>query len=100
MKTRSSLLLTVLLAVSLLAVPPMASAERDVADTLYLNGNIYTADAAFSTAQAMAIKGDQFLYVGSNEGAMTHRGPGTTVVDLFGRTRLGPHHYYDPAGQA
>ena len=74
-----------MLAVSLLMVPAAVATDGE-ADTVYLNGNIYTVDDTFSTASAMAIKGDRFIYVGSNAGVQEYIGPGTAVIDLNGKT--------------
>ncbi len=65
------------------AVTPALS---QVADRVYLNGNVYTVDAAFSTASAFAVKDGEFIYVGDDAGAEAHVGPVTFVTDLGGRT--------------
>ena len=59
------------LSLSLLAglVPAMAAGPAEVADSLYINGNIYTVNEDFSTATTMAVKGDRILYVGDQAGA-------------------------------
>ena len=36
---------------------------QEPADTVYINGNIYTVDEDFSTASAFAIKDGSFIYV-------------------------------------
>jgi predicted amidohydrolase YtcJ len=64
---------------------PDAGEEADVA---YINGNIYTVDADFSTATALAVKDGRFVYVGDEAGVQAHIGSGTDVVDLEGRTIL------------
>ncbi len=76
-------------AVSLLAaflLLPAAVCKAQQADRVYLNGNIYTVDEAFSTASAIAIHDGQFIYVGDDEGVQAHVGPRTSVFDLDGRT--------------
>jgi predicted amidohydrolase YtcJ len=85
MKKVFGVLFTLMLAASLLPAPAIVSATEE-ADTVYLNGNIYTADPDFSVVEAFALKGDRFVYVGSNEGVQEYIGPGTTVVDLYGKT--------------
>jgi predicted amidohydrolase YtcJ len=69
----------------LLAFMPALLVAQD-ADTVYVNGNVYTVDQAFSTASAFAIKDGSFIYVGDDNGAQAHVGPLTFVVDLDGRT--------------
>ncbi len=56
------------------------------ADLAYVNGNIYTVDAEFSTASALAVKDGRFIYVGDDSGVQAHIGSSTDVVDLEGRT--------------
>jgi predicted amidohydrolase YtcJ len=75
---------SMLVTLSLLAVAGPAQAQE--ADRAYVNGIIYTVDENFSTASALAVRGDRFIYVGDDAGAQAHIGPGTFVVDLEGRT--------------
>lgn len=58
------------------------------ADTVYLNGNIYTVDDENKTASALAIKGDKFVFVGTDEAAKDYVGDNTKVVDLKEQTVL------------
>lgn len=62
--------------------------NRSGATVVYLNGNIYTVDDAFSRAQAIAIKNDRILYVGDNDVAKRFIGDETEVIDLEGKTVL------------
>lgn len=66
----------------------MAAGPAEVADSLYINGNIYTVDEDFSTATTMAVKGDRILYVGDKAGAEAYVGAGTEITDLGGKTVL------------
>jgi predicted amidohydrolase YtcJ len=65
---------------------PVALMAQEAADTIYVNGNVYTVDPVFSTASAFAIKDGSFIYVGDEAGAREHVGPQTFVVDLDGKT--------------
>jgi predicted amidohydrolase YtcJ len=56
------------------------------ADSIYLNGKIVTVDAADSFVQALAVKGDRILAVGSTADIKQLAGPVTEVVDLAGKT--------------
>ena len=56
------------------------------ADLVLLNGNIITVDDSRPQAQALAIRGQSFLAVGSNEEIAQFRGPTTEVIDLQGKT--------------
>jgi len=58
------------------------------ADAVYRNGKVYTVDEARSWAEAVAITDGRISYVGSDDGAATHIGANTTVVDLDGRMML------------
>jgi len=58
--------------------------QEPAADAIYLNGKIYTQNEANPWAQAMAVKGDRFLYVGSNKDAEKYRDKATSVIDLKG----------------
>ena len=83
-------LLAVGLTVSLLAGTgsALAAEPAETADSIYVNGNIYTVDEDFSTATAMAVKGDRILYVGDQAGAEAYLGANTKVTDLGGKTVL------------
>src|SRR5947209_4308793 len=58
--------------------------------TLYLNGNIYTMDAAQPRAQAMAIDdaSGRILAVGDNDEVRRFGGQQRELIDLHGRTVL------------
>src|SRR5262245_28816566 len=83
-------------AVSLLAAPSsMARAEASPdpaaappADLILVGGRIYTLDAQKPWAQALAVRGDRILAVGSDREIRTLAGPRTRVLDLRGRFAL------------
>jgi predicted amidohydrolase YtcJ len=56
------------------------------ADIIYWHGHVYTADAADSIQQAVAVRGGRLVYVGDDAGAPAHAGPKTRIVDLHGRS--------------
>jgi predicted amidohydrolase YtcJ len=58
------------------------------ADTVLSNGNVITVDADFRRAQAIAIAGDRFVLVGSNDEIEAVVGPDTKRIDLQGRSVL------------
>lgn len=76
-------LLTVLFAVAITAT---ASAQN--ADLIITNARVYTADAAHPRAQAIAVRGDRIVFVGSSSEAALLRGASTRVIDADGRTVL------------
>jgi hypothetical protein len=60
--------------------------QRPAADMILRNGRITTQDERRSIASALAIKDGRFLVVGTDQEVMPHRGEGTTVIDVGGRT--------------
>lgn len=56
------------------------------ADTVLLNGSVFTIDQTFRIAQAVAITAGRFAAVGSTTDVQPLIGPGTTVIDLAGKT--------------
>lgn len=55
------------------------------ADTVLVNGFVYTVDRKNSVAQAVAIDRGEIVYVGRNQGARRFVGDDTEVIDLAGR---------------
>ena len=55
------------------------------ADSVLINGVVYTADAADTVHQAVAVAGDRIVFVGSDRAAEKYIGPKTRVIDLAGR---------------
>ena len=55
------------------------------ADTVLVNGAVYTVDAARSWAQAVAITDGRIAIVGTDDDVRQAVGPGTEIVDLAGR---------------
>jgi len=84
MKRVLGVLLVLAMAVSLISLPAIAQAGEK-ADSVFLNGRIYTVDEGFSVAEALAVKGDRFVFVGSNENVQAYIGCDTKVVDLQGK---------------
>lgn len=58
------------------------------ADSLFLNGRIYTVDPAFSVVEAIAVKDGRVLWAGSNEQVKKYAAPGAKLFDLEGRTAI------------
>ena len=70
----------------MLMMIPASYLNAQEADRIYVNGNVYTVDDAFSTASAFALKDGRFIYVGDEEGVKAHVGPLTFTFDLEGKT--------------
>jgi predicted amidohydrolase YtcJ len=58
------------------------------ADIVFKNGNVYTASDKAPQAQAIAVKADHIVFVGTNADAQKYVGANTRVVDLHGNTVL------------
>jgi predicted amidohydrolase YtcJ len=58
------------------------------ADIVFKNGNIYTANDKAPHAEAIAVKADRIVFVGTNAAAQKYVGSNTRVVDLHGNTVL------------
>ena len=65
-----------------------ASAQSAAPDLLFTNGKVVTVDERFTIAQAVAVKGDRIVAVGSSQEMAKLAGPGTRTIDLRGRTAI------------
>src|SRR5688572_4409088 len=55
-------------------------------DTILTNGKIITVDDQFSIAQAVAVRGDRIVAVGTSQNITRLAGPNTRRIDLRGRS--------------
>ncbi len=65
-----------------------ACTSRPKADLIIHNGKIVTADSESRIFEAMAVKGDRILAVGTGNAISDLAGPTTEMVDLHGKTVL------------
>jgi hypothetical protein len=80
---KNTLLLILLIsALSFAAVP----VKQGQADTIFLNGNIYTVNDKQPRAEAIAVKDGKIVFVGTNVDANAFKGARTKIVDLNGAT--------------
>jgi predicted amidohydrolase YtcJ len=77
-----SLILTLAVACTLGLLP----AAEAPADLVVTQGRVLTVDAKFSIAEAVAVRGNRFVYVGSADGAKALIGPRTRVINAQGRS--------------
>jgi predicted amidohydrolase YtcJ len=63
-----------------------ATAQPETAQTVFVNGNIYTMNERQPRAEAIAVKGDRIVFVGSNADAKKYQSAETKTVDLAGKT--------------
>ena len=62
--------------------------KRKFADLLLLHGRIYTSNPTRPWVQALAIRGENILAIGSNQEVEKFRGPTTRVIDLGDRMAM------------
>jgi len=60
----------------------------DEADLILIHGKVVTVDRGFSIREAIAVKGDRLLRVGTDAEVLQTRGAGTKTVDLGGKMVL------------
>ena len=63
-----------------------AGAAPETAQTVFINGNIYTMNERQPRAEAIAVKGDRIVFVGSNADAKKYQSAETKTIDLAGKT--------------
>jgi predicted amidohydrolase YtcJ len=69
-------------------LPAHSATPQQAANTVLVNGSVYTVNPRQPWAQAVAVRGDQIVYVGSNQGARAFLGKGTRTIDLQGKLLL------------
>ena len=73
---------------AILVVLAGCSKPQPKADTIITNAKVYTVDAKLPWAEAIAVRGERILLVGSVKDARKHSGPETKVIDAGGRLLL------------
>jgi predicted amidohydrolase YtcJ len=76
------------LALALWSAVPLPALAHPTADLVITDARIYTADAARSMAEAIAVRADKVVFVGRNDEARRWIGPKTKVRRLGGRLVL------------
>src|SRR5258706_4553209 len=61
-------------------------AQQPAEDLILINGKIITVDEKFTIAQAVAVKGDRIVAVGTNQQIGQMAGPNTRRIDVRGKT--------------
>ncbi len=77
-----------LMLICLLATTSLTGQNGPFADVLLTNGQIYTMAAARKKVQALANKGEQIIFAGSDQAAQAFIGPQTKLVKLEDRMVL------------
>jgi predicted amidohydrolase YtcJ len=86
MKHLISLFIVLVVTNSLISACQTASQQK--ADLVITNGYIYTVDAKRTVNEALAVKGNTIVYVGTNTGLKKWIGDTTQVIDLQGKLVL------------
>jgi predicted amidohydrolase YtcJ len=63
-----------------------AALGTEPAQTVFVNGNIYTMNEREPRAEAIAVRGDRIVFVGSNADAKKYQTAETKTIDLGGKT--------------
>src|SRR5437660_3938964 len=75
----------------------------DPADVVFVNGNVCTVNEKQPRAEAVAVKGDRIIFVGSNAAVKKYEGANTRIVDLHGSTMVpgmtDAHYHFIGVGQ-
>jgi predicted amidohydrolase YtcJ len=64
---------------------PVVQAQQAPVDVILTNGKVITVDDRFTIAQAVAVRGDRIVAVGSNQQITAMAGPNTRRIDAEGR---------------
>ena len=64
------------------------TSEPTGADHVFINAKVFTADIDNPSAEAVAVQGNQIVYVGSNDGVTAYSANNTVVHDLAGQMLL------------
>ena len=76
----------IVLAAGIAGTAVMLDAQQAPPDIILTNGKIITVDAQFRIAQAVAVRGDRIVKVGTNPEITALAGPDTRRIDLQGRS--------------
>src|SRR6266545_550917 len=95
-------LIAILLSTLLFSFLP-TTFKVEPADVLFINGNVYTVNDKQPHAEAIAVRADRIVFVGSNAAAKKYQGANTRVIDLHGETVLpgmtDAHYHFLGVGQ-
>lgn len=87
----------------LLLLPSVSLAQAETADVILHSGRLWTGVEGAPYAEALAIRSDEIVAVGSNADVMGRRGDDTRVIDLEGRFVtpgfIDNHTHFNRAGE-
>jgi predicted amidohydrolase YtcJ len=79
------IVIAIVAAVAAAGVAVWRQAPAEPADLVLVNGKVVTLEDAQAEAQAIAIRGDRILAIGSTADMKRHTGPNTETIDLQGQ---------------
>lgn len=82
MANRKVMFLLFLLLMNILFADICLATDQAIADYIFINGKVYTVNEKQPWAEAVAVKGDRIIFVGSDKDAKKYIGKNTTVVDI------------------
>ncbi|WP_423748306.1 amidohydrolase [Bacillus cereus] len=68
--------------------PNSEEEKKEIADTIFINGKVYTVEKQQPWAEAVAISNGKIIYVGTNACVQAYKGNKTKVIDLKGKMML------------
>jgi predicted amidohydrolase YtcJ len=83
--TRNGMIAAIVAIIAVLVINRNDEPAVDPADSIYLNANIWTGDAATPSAAAMAIKDGRIVAIGNADQINAMLGAATEITDLGGR---------------
>jgi predicted amidohydrolase YtcJ len=99
---RWSMVVVLGLAPAMTVASAQQSGRLPDADLIVVNARIWTADSASVWAEALAVRGERLLMVGTRADALRHRGGATRVIDAGGRLLtpgfIDNHTHFNQAG--
>src|SRR5262249_60752179 len=72
-------------AIAIASTAIVLQAQQSSADLILTNGKVITVDDKFTIAQAVAVRGDRIVAVGTNQQIGQMAGPNTKRIDLKGK---------------
>lgn len=85
---KTGLVLVLIIFAFILAFSQEGKESSEEASLILINGNIITMDPEMPKAEAVAIKNDRIIAVGSNKDIEKHNGEKTQIIDLEGKTAV------------
>ncbi|GMR68854.1 MULTISPECIES: amidohydrolase [Bacillus] len=88
MKKFISIFISLTMLFMLVGFEPAKKDTSKLADTIFINGNVYTVEAKQPWAEAVAIKNGEIIYVGNTKAAKKYKNKNTKIIDLKGKMLL------------